>query len=71
MAYVAEGKHAFTVSITLYNHELSDMEENNFDMLVAMQMNSLQCVFINEFVMDVLVRWSIQIFVFYFVSLFP
>lgn len=33
----------------------ADLHDDSFDVFVKLQMNCVQCVFMNEFVMDVLV----------------
>lgn len=58
MAFITDGKEALRIGIVLNNlEENSDSNNTQFDVLVKVQMNCLQCVFINEFVMDVLVSY--------------
>ena len=55
MIYVAEEDDALNMKMCFHNNAGAD-NSKDFDMLVQLKMSSLQCVFINEFLMDILVR---------------
>ncbi len=63
VAYILEGKDALRLQILLLNTERQTDKENDFDLYVKVQMNCLQCIFINEFVVRVLVMFHLKSYV--------
>ena len=57
VVYIAEGNDALKMKMCFHNHDGTESSKD-FDTLIQVEMSSLQCVFINAFLMDVLVRKS-------------
>lgn len=59
VVYIAEGNDALKIKMCFHNYDGNETSKD-FDTLIQVQMSSLQCVFINTFLVDVLVRENVQ-----------